>query len=101
MPSLIDTSSKFFLSFSKREFNKLRQGSVEAYFIVVQQALDKHTYPKAKLILRLDSEYVTEIVRFPIGHSHSKCWFVSDKSLCDIIENLLFFESKFSKYDLK
>ena len=56
-PSLIDTSSKFSLSFSKREFSKLRQGSVEAYFNVVSQALDKHTIRKAKHILRLYSEY--------------------------------------------
>lgn len=81
----------------EKEFSKLRQGSGGAYFISVQQALEKHVIRKTKLMLGLDAQCITESSHSAAGHSCSKCGFMPEKSVCEIIDCLPLIEPNLSK----
>ena len=73
----------------EKQFSKLRQGSGGAYFISVQQALEKNEINKTKVFLKLNPQLLNDVAQtLPSGHSCAKCSFLLPDNLCDLVTNL-------------
>ena len=67
----------------EKEFSKLVQGSGGTYFITVQQILEKVVIRNTKLLLQIGNE-----IDSLSCNSYSKCGFLLNESICEIIKNL-------------
>ena len=76
----------------ERCFSKLRQGAGGAYFISVQQALEKMRIEHAKLVLRLD----IDISNLSDGHSCDNCCRKMTERECELVSDLEELEAKLS-----
>ena len=73
----------------EKQFSKLKQGSGGAYFISVQQALEKNEINKTKVYLKLNPQLLNDVAQtLPSGHSCAKCSFLLPDNLCDLVTNL-------------
>ena len=73
----------------EKQFSKLRQGSGGAYFISVQQALEKNEINESKVFLKLNLQLLNDVAQtLPSGHSCAKCSFLLPDNLCDLVTNL-------------
>ena len=71
----------------EKEFSKLRQGSGEAYFFSVQQALSRAEVRKTKLSLDLTSGILYPLNKCN-GHKCFKFSFTPNANLCELIDKL-------------
>ena len=83
----------------QKEFSKLRQESGGAYFISVQQALNKIEIRKTKLALDLKSDIFYTKDKSS-SHNCSKCFFTLNVDLCEVIDKLPKIEADLSS-DIK
>ena len=86
---------EFNTDYLENEFGKLRQCSGGAYFITVQNIIEKFHIEKTKLLLQLKID-VTEYNLEP-GHGCSKCGYLLDESACEIFDTLPDLETSLSK----
>ena len=58
------------------------------YFITVQQIFEKVSISKAKLLLNLNSDAVSDLFEIEPGHHFQKCSFTLTKQMCNILDCL-------------